>query len=225
MREAAMLAAQGEPHLTAVVARQQTAGIGRHGHSWHSQPGSGLYVSIVLRLPVAAADLPLTTLALGIATVEAITQSSGATCDLRWPNDVMIGGKKTAGILVQIAGDAAIAGIGINVNHAEFPADLAPQATSLRLATGRVHDLENLLTCLLTSVESICEILARGERAAILKMFTDASSYVFGKRVRVDLGNRCIEGVTAGLNDAGYLLVRKEDGITETIIAGGVRPA
>jgi BirA family biotin operon repressor/biotin-[acetyl-CoA-carboxylase] ligase len=226
MQEAAALAAQGHPHGTAVVADEQTAGIGRHGHSWHSEPGSGLYCSIILRLPIAADSLPIVTLALGLAAAEAISETTGLAADIRWPNDIMIGGKKAAGILVQLVDHAAIAGIGINVNHAAFPDELAGEATSLRLATNRTHDRENLLTCLLASVDRVCEVLTGpGGRAAILKMFSDASSYATGKRVTVDLGDRSIYGVTAGLNDAGFLLVRKPDASIETVIAGGVRPA
>ncbi|MCU1263050.1 MAG: biotin--acetyl-CoA-carboxylase ligase [Bryobacterales bacterium] len=225
MQEAAALAAQGSPHGTAVVADEQTAGVGRHRHSWHSEPASGLYVSIILRLPLAPDALPIITLALGVATAEAITETTGLVCDIRWPNDIMLGGRKSAGILVQLMDNAAIAGIGVNVNHTGFPPGLAGEATSLRIATNRSHDRENLLTCLLASVDNICDILTDGGRAAILKMFSDTSSYATGKRVQVDLGDRTIHGVTAGLNDSGFLLVRKPDSTIETIIAGGVRPA
>ncbi len=225
MREAAALAAEGCPHGTAVVADEQTAGIGRHGHSWHSEPGAGLYVSIVLRLPLPPDSLPIVTLALGLAAAEAIAEVSGLACDIRWPNDIMIADRKAAGILVQLVDHAAIAGIGINVNHPRFPPDLADQATSLLLASGRAQDRENLLTCLLTSVDRVCDILTSGGRAAILKMFSDASSYASGKRVQVDLGDRTLHGVTAGVNNAGFLLVRRPDGAVETVIAGGVRPA
>jgi len=113
-----------------VIAGEQTAGQGRHGHSWHSEAGCGLYVSVVL------APSPVLTLALGLATVEAIAQVTGVACDLRWPNDVMIGPRKVAGILVQLVDGRAIAGLGINVNHRTFPPELASQATSLRLAAG-----------------------------------------------------------------------------------------
>jgi len=222
MRDAAALAAQGCPHGTTVVADEQTAGIGRHGHSWHSEPGSGLYVSVVLRLPETT---PILTLALGLAAVDAIRNTAGLVSDLRWPNDVLIAEKKAAGIIVQMADTAAIAGIGINVNHRAFPPDLAPLATSLRLHAGREIDRELLLETLLTAIDDCCEILRSGGNAALLKMFSTASSYVNGKRVKVDLGGRTIEGVTVGLDDAGFLLVRKLDGSVETILAGGVRPA
>ncbi|MDQ2900041.1 MAG: biotin--[acetyl-CoA-carboxylase] ligase, partial [Acidobacteriota bacterium] len=147
MVEAARLAAEGCPPGTVVVADEQTAGQGRHGHSWHSEPGSGLYVSIVLD---AFVD-PVLTLALGLATGEAIARETDIRCDLRWPNDVMIGGKKVAGILVQLVGATAIAGIGINVNHQAFPAELSREATSLSIETGRRHDREELLAELLRS--------------------------------------------------------------------------
>lgn len=222
MRDATALAAGGCPHGTAVVADEQTAGIGRHGHSWHSEPGSGLYVSIVLRLPETT---PILTLALGLAAVDAIRNTAGLVCDLRWPNDVLIAEKKVAGIIVQMADTAAIAGIGINVNHSAFPPDLAPLATSLRMQAGREIDREALLETLLTSIDECCEILRSGGNAALLKMFSTASSYVSGKRVKVDLGGRTIEGVTIGLDDTGFLRVRKPDGSIETVLAGGVRPA
>jgi BirA family transcriptional regulator, biotin operon repressor / biotin---[acetyl-CoA-carboxylase] ligase len=222
MRDASALAASGCAHGTAVIAEEQTAGIGRHGHSWHSEPGAGLYLSVVLRLPETS---PILTLALGLATVDAIRNVAGAVCDLRWPNDVLAGGRKVAGIIVQMADSAAIAGIGINVNHAQFPTDLAELATSLRIQTGRAIDKELLLESMLASIDDCCEILRSGGNAALLRMFSTASSYVSGKRVKVNLGERTIEGVTVGLDDAGFLRVKRADGVIETILAGGVRPA
>ena len=178
-----------------------------------------------MELPLAPEALPIVTLALGLATSEAITEVTGLSCDIRWPNDILIGGKKAAGILVHMVDYAAIAGIGINVNHTSFPSTLTAEATSLSRATGRAQDREYLLTCLLASVERVCGILASGGQAAILKMFSDASTYANGKSVTVDLGNSIIDGTTAGLTDAGFLLVRKRDGSVEMVISGGVRPA
>jgi BirA family transcriptional regulator, biotin operon repressor / biotin---[acetyl-CoA-carboxylase] ligase len=221
MREAAILAAHGAAHGTAVVADEQTAGIGRHGHSWHSEPRSGLYVSIILRMPQAP---PLLTLALGLATQDAIRNSTGLVADLRWPNDLLIAEKKVAGILVQMSEHAVIAGIGINVNHRTFPQEIASVATSLRQQSGREQDREYILESLLRATDECCEIVRNGGAAAILKLFSTASSYVLGKRVKVDLGERTIEGITAGLDNDGFLLVRRTDGKIETVLAGGVRP-
>lgn len=121
MTEAARLAAAGAPSGTVIGAEEQTAGQGRHGRSWHSEPGSGLYVSIILRRQFTPTTLPVVTLALGLAVTEAILKATDLACDLRWPNDVLIQSKKCAGILTRLEGSAIIAGIGMNVNHSRFP--------------------------------------------------------------------------------------------------------
>ncbi|HTM47083.1 MAG TPA: biotin--[acetyl-CoA-carboxylase] ligase [Bryobacteraceae bacterium] len=214
-----MRAAAGCPPGTAVIAGEQTAGQGRHGHSWHSEKGAGLYVSIVLPTQTA----PALTMALGLATAEAITAESGVVCDLRWPNDVMIGLRKAAGILAQLADSTAIAGIGVNVNHQRFPPELADEATSLRIASGRVQSRERLLIALLPAVDRYIEVLTLKGTAAILDLFSRRSTYASGKRIAVQQGDTILHGTTAGLTDAGFLVVRKDDGSDEIIVAGGVR--
>ncbi len=203
--ESTMTIAAGLPLGSVVVAEEQTAGQGRHGHSWHSEPG-GLYCSIVLEAR------PLLTLALGLATAEAI----GIPCDLRWPNDVMIGGRKVAGILVQLVDGKAVAGIGINCNQTGFPEGL--EATSLRASTGHEACAAAILEALLNAVETYVAL----ENDDILRLFTQASSYAAGRRVIVD-GE--LEGTTAGLTKDGYLVVRKDDGTDTLVVAGGVRAA
>ena len=224
MHEAAALAAAGFPSGAAVVAEEQTAGQGRHGHSWHSEPGAGLYVSVVLRLPLPPDSLPVVTLALGLATAEAIARATELVPDLRWPNDVMIGDRKTAGILVQLIDSVAIAGIGVNVNHPAFPPEIAAEATSLRLAAGRSHSREDLLIALLTAIDSFCRMLVERGRPAILDQFTRRSSYASGKRVRVEQPGGAVTGTTAGLDPSGFLKLRADDGSESLILAGGVRP-
>jgi len=192
-----------------VVAGEQTAGQGRHGRSWHSQKGDGLYCSIVLP------PTPLLTLALGLAVAEAIA----VPCDLRWPNDVMINGLKVAGILVHLIEGKAVSGIGVNLNHTEFPPAL--EATSLKLQTGHDTRPADLLDRLLPAVESYAPLPPDD----ILRLFTRASSYAAGRRVTVDLPEGRIEGTTIGLNPDGYLIVRKPDGTDTLILAGGVRAA
>jgi BirA family biotin operon repressor/biotin-[acetyl-CoA-carboxylase] ligase len=220
MHEATTLAAAGCPSGTAVVAEEQTAGQGRHGHTWHSEPGAGLYVSVVLRVP----PNPLLTLTLGLATAESIGRVTDLQTDLRWPNDIMLGEKKTAGILVQLVDSAAIAGIGINVNHPAFPPEIAHEATSLRLAAGHPHSREDLLRTLLPTIDSFCRMLAEGGPKPILDLFEQHSTYVRGKRVTVDQPNGPITGTTAGLDPNGFLKLRQDDGRETLILAGGVRP-
>ena len=102
MHEAEALAQAGSPSGTAVLADEQTAGLGRHGHSWHSERNAGLYCSVVLRLELPPGAVPILTLALGLAAAEAIERAAGIACDIRWPNDLMIRDRKTGGILVRL---------------------------------------------------------------------------------------------------------------------------
>lgn len=222
---AAKLAETRPPAGTAVVAGEQTAGIGRQGHAWHSAPDAGLYVSLILYPPVEPATRPILTLALGLAAAEAIARVAGIQCDLRWPNDVMLHDRKVCGILVQLADQAAVCGIGINVNHESFPEDIAHLATSLRIATGHHYQREDLLIALIESATAYAKMLNEAGKTAILAAFTRASSYAKGKHVIVDMGDRQLRGITAGLDDYGFLRVLKADGTLETVLAGGVRPA
>jgi BirA family transcriptional regulator, biotin operon repressor / biotin---[acetyl-CoA-carboxylase] ligase len=211
--DSTMHAAAGFERGAIVVAGRQTAGQGRHGHSWHSEAGSGLYFSVVLE------PNPVLTLALGLAAVEAIAQVTGIACDLRWPNDLMLDGRKVAGILVQLTDAKAVAGIGINLNHTSFPPDL--EATSLRIHSGQEVGAADLLIALLHSIDSF----AAEDKETVLRLFTHASSYAAGRRVSVALPEGDIEGTTAGLTPDGFLIVRKDDGTDTLILAGGVRAA
>jgi BirA family transcriptional regulator, biotin operon repressor / biotin---[acetyl-CoA-carboxylase] ligase len=190
-----------------VVAEEQTAGMGRHGRKWLSEPGAGLYVSVIL----AAKPVPVIMLSLGLASRRAI-----GCGDIRWPNDVLINGKKCAGVLAQLEADTIIAGIGINVAQTEFPDDLETPATSL-LLEGVTVSREDLLVALVEFVDRYTRLSSD----EILREFTNASTYVSGKRVRVETG---LQGVTCGLDPAGFLRVREDNGAETTILAGGVRP-
>jgi len=180
-------------------------------------------VSMVLRLALGSELLPLVMLALGLATQHAIADVAGLAPDLRWPNDVLLGDKKCAGIMAQIEGDAVIAGIGINVGHTSFPPDIAALATSLRLAGAEVSR-EVLLVALVRAVEESCGVLTSSGPAAICDAFTRASSYAQGRRVQVEQDAAVLEGVTAGLDASGFLLLRQDNGTVTKILAGGVRP-
>ena len=150
MTQAAQLAAAGAPHNTVVIADEQTAGVGRFGRQWYSEADSGIYCSILVRLAMPPSGIPVLTLALGLATAEAIQRTTGLACDLRWPNDVLVQERKVAGILAQFQEDYIVAGIGINVNQSSLPADLRTPAISLRLASnGRIFARERIVVFLL----------------------------------------------------------------------------
>jgi len=198
-----------------VLAGRQTAGQGRHGHSWHSEPCNGIYCSVVL------APGPFLTLALGLAAQHAVVEATRLVCDLRWPNDLMLNSRKVAGILVQLVDRRAVAGIGINVNHSAFPPALAAEATSLRLVAGRALAREPILLALLPAIDAFTAEPGQ----TILRLFTHASSYAVGRRVTVEQPGGAITGTTAGLDPSGYLMVRQDDGTVTLIVAGGVRAA
>lgn len=212
------------------IAGEQTAGRGRGGHSWHSAAGAedapdGLYMSALIspNLPMQRAQH--LSLATAIAVQSAICSVTGfrirEDIDIRWPNDLLLNGRKVAGILVQLVDSHAIAGLGINVNHTAFPPELAAEATSLRLAAGRSVAREEILLALLPAIDAFTA--ESGE--TILRLFTHASSYACGRRVTVEQPGGPIAGTTAGLDPAGYLRVRQDDGTVTLIVAGGVRAA
>lgn len=220
MKDAAALARQGKPHGTAVMADIQTAGIGRQGHQWHSEDPGGLYLSIILRLDIAPALLPILTMALGLAVQRAVNDLAHVSTDLRWPNDVLLNNRKLAGILAQSAEGALIAGIGLNVNQSEFPPDLTEIATSLKRETGREHSKDALAERIIAESLRHASLLAEKGKHEILRRFEECSTWPNGKAVIVD---ETIRGVTAGLDENGFLLVRTPQGL-EKILTGGVRP-
>jgi len=201
------------PVGSVVVADEQTAGIGRHGHSWDSEADSGLYVSLVLETH------PVLTLALGLAARQALVRVTQLECDIRWPNDLMLSGRKLGGILVQFHEGRAVAGIGINMGQRQFPGELGPIATSLFIETGLEFRRDDLLDALLETIPSAVELTQR----QVIETWQSCSTWARGKAVRVDSGAHVITGVTAGLTPEGYLLVRTNEGTTVPVVAGGVR--
>lgn len=233
----ALRAAQQGARRGVWIADEQTAGRGRGGHGWHSAPGDGLYVSVLITPELPLEQALWLSLATGLAAQQAILQTTGLHVDLRWPNDLLLGGRKVGGILVEssvaraAAGKAtmlryAVLGIGINVHQEAFPAELAQLATSLRLA-GATVGRQPLLLALLRALDREMDRLERehaglGEGSGVLARFEAASSWVRGKRVQVPEDGG-YTGVTAGLNDGGFLLVDAEDGSLRTVLSGGVR--
>jgi BirA family transcriptional regulator, biotin operon repressor / biotin---[acetyl-CoA-carboxylase] ligase len=219
----------GAPHGTVYFADEQLAGRGRGDHAWHSVAGQGLYVSILLRPAIPAARLPLLPLAAGLAAANAIHETTGLTVDLRWPNDLLIGPRKVGGMLVESKIESgvvayAVVGIGINVHQRDFPADLATPATSLDLEAGKTLSRQALLIELLKSIEQ--ESLGLLDPAAIEtvpRRVQQASTWVAGRRVHVH-GPQACTGVTAGLDENGFLLIRTATGLV-TVSTGGLRAA
>ena len=225
--DALAAARAGAPHGSVFIADEQRAGRGRGGHGWHSAAGEGLYVSVLLRPEFAAIRLPLLPLVAGLAAAEAIREDSGLDVDLRWPNDLLIGPRKVGGILVEAHSegariDSAVVGVGINVHQQTFAPDLSTSATSLDLEAGHRVERRAVLSALLKSLERESKALADApEAAAIPSRVARASTWVCGRRVQVH-GPQACTGVTAGLDEHGFLLVDTEAGRV-TVQTGGIR--
>lgn len=219
----------GAPHGSAYFADEQLAGRGRGDHAWHSAAGEGLYVSALLRPQLPANRLHLIPLAAGLAAAEAIRTVSGLTIDLRWPNDLLIGPRKVGGILVEskIEDDRvafAVVGIGINVHQRGFAPGLSTPATSLDLEAGRHISRQLLIATLLKSLElEALAVLHPAASRTIPMRVIQASTWVRGRRVEVH-GPQACSGITAGLDEHGFLLVRTGDGLV-TVRTGGIRAA
>jgi BirA family biotin operon repressor/biotin-[acetyl-CoA-carboxylase] ligase len=225
--DAIAAARDGAPHGSVFFADEQLAGRGRGDHDWISVAGEGLYVSVLLRPQIPASRLSFLPLAAGLAAAEAIRAVSGLTVDLRWPNDLLIGPRKTGGILVESQTDAsavafAVVGIGVNVHQRAFPPGLATPATSLDLESGKHLSRQNLLVALLKSLERETSALSDPVAAAnIAARLEQASTWIRGRKVEVH-GPQTCTGVTSGLNEHGFLRVATADGLV-TVQTGGLR--
>jgi BirA family biotin operon repressor/biotin-[acetyl-CoA-carboxylase] ligase len=167
------------------------------------------------------------TLMAGLSVHAAIGSVAGLSADIRWPNDVLLGGKKVCGILTEMNAEidrlyAVVLGIGINVNHREMPEELRPIATSLRIETGRPVARALLLATLLRELEQHYQLFLREGGGAIAARWSAASSYARGKSVRVLTATGEYQAVTAGLDPRGTLRVRRSDGREELLIAGEI---
>ncbi len=227
MREAE----QGQESGTVYVADEQTHGRGRGAHDWHSAAGSGLYVSILLRPKIAPADILWLSLAAGLAVQAAVRDVTSLAPDIRWPNDLLLSGRKMGGILTELNAEVtrvrhAVIGIGLNVHQPSFPAELAPLATSLKIETGQDWSRQDLLLALLRRLREEMERLSSPQNLTaatedIRKRLAAGSTWIQGKPVIVTEADT-FSGVTDGLDSRGFLRVRTPQGI-RTVLSGGVR--
>ncbi len=227
-------AASGAQEGSVFIAEEQLGGRGRGGHSWHSAPSSGIYLSVILRPRLEPTDTLWLSLIAGLAAHDAITSQVGIAPDLRWPNDIMLGEKKLGGILTELSTEAGkvrhvIVGIGLNINNDSFPEELRDLATSLRLETDRNWPRIELTAALLKSLDREYRELqsdVEGKyRDGVVHRFEQCSSYARSAHVHVDDSagdDGGYAGQTAGLDRQGFLLVQTSGGL-RTVVNGGVR--
>lgn len=215
-----------EPEFTCVVASEQTAGRGRRDRQWHSSPGDGLYLSVLL-LPMTSRRISLLSLMTSVAVAETLIERNIGGVDIKWPNDVLVNERKLCGILVESVGTGAsapriIAGIGVNLNHQSFPDELSSTATSLKIETGQTTVVDEFRDQLLKKLAEWYVRWQGGEERLILDRWQQLSSYGRGLQVTIALDDEVLSGETAGLTDDGALILRLPDGNLRTILSGDV---
>lgn len=222
-------AAASAPEGTVFFAEEQTAGRGRGSNTWASARSTGIYCSAILRPTLPPADVLVLSLAVGLAVHSAVREiNPGISPDLKWPNDVLLDGKKFCGILTEMNAEPTrvrhiVVGIGINVNQTSFPADLRDRATSLKIATGTEWSRVELAAALLKFLDREYRALLQAPHSAgpILRRFVQNSSWVRGREVTIE-ENGDFTGTTDGLDDRGFLRIRTASGV-RTVLSGTVR--
>jgi BirA family biotin operon repressor/biotin-[acetyl-CoA-carboxylase] ligase len=223
--DALRLVASGSPQGTVVVASVQTAGRGRLARRWHSAPGVGLYLSVVLRPSGPVEELTRWTVGSSLAACLACRAFSGCDVEIEWPNDLLTGGRKVAGTLAEARSmggrtTGLVLGTGFNVNHEteDFPPELRESATSLRLACGGRVALarESLAAEYLRRLGGVASRLERGEWESVAAEWSRHAPSASGRRVvvvsSVPGSTERIRGTTAGLDEHGALRVERADG-------------
>ncbi|MGE0128415.1 MAG: biotin--[acetyl-CoA-carboxylase] ligase [Blastocatellales bacterium] len=216
------------PEFTCVVADEQTAGRGRRARTWHSAPGAGLYLSVLLRPQSGSSSkIPLISLMAAVAVAETLIERGVAGVDIKWPNDVLAGERKVSGVLAEAAGAGSeapriVLGIGVNLNHQFFPPELGQTATSIAIETGQRVAVDQFRDHLLDKIAEWYAVWKRDEAGLIINRWLQLSSYALGQRVVVNLDDEKIGGVTAGVTETGALRLIVDNGEVKTILAGEV---
>jgi BirA family biotin operon repressor/biotin-[acetyl-CoA-carboxylase] ligase len=222
------LADRGAPEGTVVIAESQTEGRGRRGRTWFSPAGEGIYVSVILRPALSPNEASRLTLLTAVAAAETILHLTSLSVRIKWPNDIMVRGKKLAGILTQVstemdAVDYIVVGLGLNVNTPlkSFPADLRNSATSIQAEMNGPFPRIRLLRLYLEKFEDRYEMFRQSGFRPILERWKELSD-IIGKRIRVDLLNHSCMGEVLDVDQDGILILREQDGTLQRILSGDV---
>jgi len=220
------LARDGVREGVVVFAEAQTKGRGRLGRAWNSPRRKGLWFSVLLRPNLHPQETTQLTVISAIALRRAIQTVAGLSAGIKWPNDLLLGGKKAAGILTELSAELdrvrhVILGIGVDVNQEEFPAELQATATSLKIASGKTVPRAELAVEILRELDRDYARMGAGKFSEIADEWESASATI-GRNVAVHVGERNFRGRAESLDDDGALLIRTEHGRLERIIGGDV---
>ena len=224
--DARALALEGCPDGLAVLAEEQNAGRGRRGRSWYSEPGLGIYMSIVIRPDLSTALAPRFTLAAALAVCR-VLRGIDVPAEIKWPNDVLCRGKKLCGILLEMGGnmekpDYIVIGMGINVNHPGYPEELSEIATSVKLEIGQTTERRRLVARLLDELELLTDQCTTEEGYRALMEEYRGVSATLGKTVNITGVNETLVGVAEDFDDLGRIVLRLADGSVQHIGSGDV---
>jgi BirA family biotin operon repressor/biotin-[acetyl-CoA-carboxylase] ligase len=222
------IAAEGAPEGTVVVAEEQLQGKGRRGRSWYSPSGEGITVSVILRPRVQPHEAPQLILMSAVAAAETLLAHAAIPVAIKWPNDILIGGKKIAGLLTEMSADMdridyVVIGLGLNVNtpSAGLPPEIEGIATSLCAETGRVFSRAALLRTYLEKLEGTYSLFQERNFEPIRKRWLELSR-IIGKQVKITGVERTYEGEVVDIDPNGFLILQSSDGATQRILAGDV---
>ena len=224
MDVAQRLAAAGEPEGSVVVAEAQGKGRGRMGRTWISPKGKGIYLSVILRPQLQLAEIPKITLVAAVGAARAVEAATGLKPEIKWPNDLLVGGKKIAGILTELNAEInrvnyMVVGIGMNVNT---PADKLPaHGTSLARELGEKVDRLEVARQLLAHLDRTYAQFIKEGMEPVLEAWRGFAGFL-GRRVRVAVEGRVLDGQALDVDPSGALLVRTDTGLVESVSAGEV---
>ncbi|MDA8165713.1 MAG: biotin--[acetyl-CoA-carboxylase] ligase [Desulfobacteraceae bacterium] len=230
--DALALGRQGAAAGTVIVAETQSGGRGRLGRPWLSPSGTGLYFSVILRPRLAPADFPKITLAAGLAVSQAVEAETGLFPGIKWPNDLLLAGRKFCGILTEgeplaAPGPLAVLGIGLNVStpHAVFPEELRGRATSLLAHSGRVYPRGPLLAAILARLEAVLNRLENHDFPGIMAEWRRRDALTGRRLTWMTPRGAIVTGTALGPDEEGVLHLRDEAGVVQEVLSGDLRLA
>lgn len=217
----------GEVHGTVFRADRQTAGKGRRGRSWHSEEENNLYFTILLKPELSPEKTSMLTLVMAYAVAKAIRECIGLEAMIKWPNDIVVNGRKVCGILSEMklegmAVDYCVIGVGVNVGQKEFPEDIQEMATSLSVESGKEIDCTLLLQAVLNCFEQAYESFMRAGSLAPLQKEYNTLLINRDRQVRVLDPKGEYEGIARGITETGELMVETAEGVCKKVYAGEV---
>jgi len=220
------LATKGIPEGAVILAEKQTRGRGRMGREWFSPPEGGIYFTMVLRPAISPNEAPKLTLLTGVALAECLRETAGIHARIKWPNDIVLRGRKLAGILTELGAEIdavnyVLVGVGINVNTESFPPDLQEKATSLLIETGESFSRASLVKDFLRRFEDYySESLGTGFQD-IIRRWNEMTD-TLGRKVKIESGSRTYIGEALAVDADGALILRDDKGVLHRIVSGDV---